>query len=149
MQRIRALGDKYDFAVVIDETVGNYLNVNTLEYADVLVSSLTKIFSGDSNVMGGWYVSYRSRPDLLKLTLFSFSAILNPQRKFYGILKQSWDETYEDCYWPEDAIYMERNSRDFASRTGRINDNAEAICSILERHSKGKKNNVSVFMVCS
>jgi cystathionine gamma-synthase len=51
--RIRELADKYNFAVVIDETVGNFLNVNVLPYADVVVSSLTKVFSGDSNVMGG------------------------------------------------------------------------------------------------
>jgi cystathionine gamma-synthase len=53
LQRIRALADTYDFAVVIDETVGNFLNVNVLPYSDVVVSSLTKVFSGDSNVMGG------------------------------------------------------------------------------------------------
>lgn len=54
LQRIRKLANTYGFAVVIDETIGNYLNVHTLEYADILVSSLTKIFSGDGNVMGGW-----------------------------------------------------------------------------------------------
>jgi cystathionine gamma-synthase len=40
---------------VVDETVGNIMNVHVLPYADVAVSSLTKIFSGDSNVMGGRY----------------------------------------------------------------------------------------------
>lgn len=55
MVRIRALADKYNFAVVVDETVGNFLNVHVLPYADVVVSSLTKVFSGDSNVMGGRY----------------------------------------------------------------------------------------------
>lgn len=58
LPRIRALADQYDFAVVVDETIGNFLNVSILPLADVMVSSLTKIFSGDSNVMGGWYVSY-------------------------------------------------------------------------------------------
>ena len=53
LTRIRRLADKYDFAVVIDETIGNFLNVNVLPAADIVVSSLTKIFSGDSNVMGG------------------------------------------------------------------------------------------------
>lgn len=51
--RIRALADRYDFFVVVDETIGTLLNVNVLPYADVVVSSLTKIFSGDANVMGG------------------------------------------------------------------------------------------------
>lgn len=41
-------------------------------------------------------------------------------------------QDYEDSYWPEDAIYMERNSRDFISRIDRINTNAEAICDKLK-----------------
>lgn len=53
MARIRELANKYNFAVVVDETVGNFLNVHVLPYADLVVSSLTKVFSGDSNVMGG------------------------------------------------------------------------------------------------
>lgn len=53
LARIRSLADKYGFIVVVDETIGNFLNVNVLPFADVVVSSLTKVFSGDSNVMGG------------------------------------------------------------------------------------------------
>ena len=55
LRRIRKLADLYDFAVVIDETIGNFINVHVLPCADVVVSSLTKVFSGDSNVMGGRY----------------------------------------------------------------------------------------------
>jgi cystathionine gamma-synthase len=62
LTRIRDLADKYDFAVVVDETVGNFLNVNVLPYADVVVSSLTKVFSGDSNVMGGRYIIKHCQP---------------------------------------------------------------------------------------
>lgn len=53
LRRIRNLADKYDFAVVVDETIGNFLNVDVTPFADIVVSSLTKVFSGDSNVMGG------------------------------------------------------------------------------------------------
>ena len=42
------------------------------------------------------------------------------------------EQDYEDNYWPEDAIYMERNSRDFVSRIDRINTNAEAMCDKLK-----------------
>ena len=56
LPRLRALADKYDFLIVIDETLGNVVNVEVLPYADVVVSSLSKVFSGDSNVMGGRYV---------------------------------------------------------------------------------------------
>ena len=48
------------------------------------------------------------------------------------MLKEAMKQDYEDNYWPEDAIYMERNSRDFISRIDRINTNAEAICDKLK-----------------
>jgi cystathionine gamma-synthase len=53
LPRLRALADEWGFLIVIDETVGNFYNVQVLPYADIVVSSLTKVFSGDSNVMGG------------------------------------------------------------------------------------------------
>jgi cystathionine gamma-synthase len=115
LQRIRKLADKYDFGVVVDETIGNFINVHVLPYADVVVSSLTKIFSGECNVMGG-------------------STILNPRSRYYQDLKRIAALDYEDTYWAEDVIFMERNSRHFVSRIERINDNAETICEILRAH---------------
>jgi len=53
LPRLRALADKYDFLIVIDKTIGNFVNVDVLPYADIVVSSLSKIFSGAANVMGG------------------------------------------------------------------------------------------------
>lgn len=117
IRRIRKLADQHNILVVVDETIGNFLNVNVLPFADILVSSLTKIFSGDSNVMGG-------------------AAILNPASCHYRLLKQAWSQEYEDNYWPEDAIFLERNSRDFATRVARINDNAESIVALLKSHSR-------------
>ncbi|KUJ10624.1 cystathionine gamma-synthase-like protein [Mollisia scopiformis] len=115
LQRIRKLADKYDFGVVVDETIGNFINVHVLPYADVVVSSLTKIFSGECNVMGG-------------------GSILNPRGRYYQALKRVASFDYEDNYWAEDVIFMERNSRHFVSRIERINDNAETICNILRAH---------------
>lgn len=113
LQRIRALADKFKFAVVVDETVGNFLNISVFDYADIVVSSLTKIFSGDSNVMGG-------------------SLILNASLPMYPALKKYFLEEYEDTYWAEDALYLERNSRDFESRSHRLNDNATAVVDLLK-----------------
>jgi cystathionine gamma-synthase len=112
LARIRQLADKYDFAVVVDETIGTFANVNVLPFADIVASSLTKIFSGDCNVMGG-------------------SAIFNPNSRYYIALKEWARTSYEDTYWPEDVMFMERNSRDFVSRIDRINANADAICDVL------------------
>ena len=59
LRRLRALANDHEFVIVVDETVGNFANVDVLSHADVVVSSLTKIFSGDSNVMGGRYIICR------------------------------------------------------------------------------------------
>ena len=56
LPRLRALADKYGFLIAVDETIGNFVNVSVLAFADIVVSSLTKVFSGDSNVMGGRFV---------------------------------------------------------------------------------------------
>ena len=114
LHRIRELADKYAFAVVVDETVGNFTNIDVLGLADVVVSSLTKVFSGDSNVMGG-------------------SCVLNSQSKLYLELKQTLGREYEDNYWAEDAVFMERNSRDFITRSERINTNSEAVVTALQQ----------------
>ncbi|KAJ5110749.1 hypothetical protein N7532_001284 [Penicillium argentinense] len=111
--RIHKLADQYDFAVVVDETISNFLNINVLQYADIVASSLTKIFSGDSNVMGG-------------------SAVLNPKGRFYKLLKETFDREFEDIYWAEDAVFLERNSRDFVSRIEKINSTSDNITAMLK-----------------
>ncbi|KAF9817726.1 hypothetical protein IEO21_03275 [Rhodonia placenta] len=114
--RLRALADKYDFLIVVDETIGNFVNVEVLPYADIVVSSLSKVFSGDANVMGG-------------------SVVLNPKGRHYAALKAHMAQTYEDSYFDEDAIYMERNSRDFRRRISIIDDNTLAVCELLRERS--------------
>jgi cystathionine gamma-synthase len=53
LKRLRTLADEYNFVIVVDETVGSFVNVHVLPYVDMMATSLTKIFSGDTNVMGG------------------------------------------------------------------------------------------------
>jgi cystathionine gamma-synthase len=122
LARLRALADKYDFGIVVDETIGNFLNIHVLPYADIVVSSLTKIFSGDSNVMGG-------------------AMILNPQSRYYARLTEVLANEYEDNQFEEDSVYLERNSRDFVSRLNRINHNAEVIADTLRSHPRIKQVN--------
>ena len=119
LRRIHTLAQTYGFAVVIDETIGNFINVNVLPYADVVVSSLTKTFSGDSNVMGG-------------------SAVINPQGRFYRDIRRVFSLQYEDNLWAEDAIFLERNSRDFVSRIERTNTTTEALTATLRASPLGE-----------
>ncbi|KAF7970538.1 hypothetical protein HWV62_23699 [Athelia sp. TMB] len=115
LPRLRALADKHDFLIVIDETLGNFVNVEVLPHADIVVSSLSKIFSGDANVMGG-------------------SLVLNPAGRHYARLRAHMDAAYEDAYFGADAVYMERNSRDFARRIARIDASTRAVATFL--HTK-------------
>lgn len=57
--------------------------------------------------------------------------MLSPTSKHYATLKKALQEQYEDIYFSEDAIYMERNSRDFRPRIQTINRNASLICTYL------------------
>ncbi|CAE6423625.1 unnamed protein product [Rhizoctonia solani] len=116
LPRLRELANKHDFLIVVDETVGSFVNVEVLPYADIVVSSLSKVFSGEVNVMGG-------------------SLVLNPKGNHYQALRSQLQRMYEDTYWGEDALFMERNSRDFIPRVYTINQNADALCELLRNRS--------------
>ncbi|KAI9807770.1 MAG: hypothetical protein M1825_005075 [Sarcosagium campestre] len=118
--RINQLAKTFGFPVVVDETVGNFVNVDVLPYADMVVSSLTKVFSGEANVMGG-------------------SLVVNPKGAHYRLFKDTVESEYEDTYWPEDAVFMERNSRDFYKRNRKIYTNAESVCKVLQEHPRGRE----------
>ncbi|GAA5928626.1 uncharacterized protein JCM15063_003924 [Sporobolomyces koalae] len=123
LAELRKLADEFGFFIVVDETIAGFVNVETLPPVDIVVSSLTKVFSGDSNVMGG-------------------SLVLNPKGPFYEELKAQQEATYEDTYFDEDVIYMERNSRDFQLRVTTENTNAEMMCEYFRsRRSPGPSPN--------
>lgn len=126
LAKLRQLADTYDFLIVIDETVGNFINVEVMPYADIVVSSLTKLFTGEANGMGG-------------------SLVLNPKGVHYEELQELQDEEYEDNFFDPNAIFLERNSRDFVQRSRRIDENAEALVKMLheakqDSHSQILKN---------
>ncbi|KAK0183952.1 pyridoxal phosphate-dependent transferase [Armillaria mellea] len=111
LSRLRKLADQYGFPIIIDETVGNFLNVQLLPYADIVTCSLTKVFSGLANVMGGAF-------------------LLNPASKHYHTFKTYLDTNYKYTYFSEDAICMEANSRDVKRRVQMIDQNTEAIADL-------------------
>ena len=63
--------------------------------------------------------------------------VLNPHRKYYARLKETMTILYEDVFWSQDAVFMERNSRNFIARIHRINTNAEAVCKTLISSPRG------------
>ncbi|KOG98709.1 cystathionine gamma-synthase [Saccharomyces eubayanus] len=110
LQELKRLSDLYSFYIVVDETVGGFVNIDVLPFADIVCSSLTKIFSGDSNVIAG-------------------SLVLNPRGKIYEFARKfmKTEDGYEDCLWCEDALCLERNSRDFVERTIKVNTNTDVL----------------------
>ncbi|KAI3404655.2 STR2 [Candida oxycetoniae] len=120
LKKIKELGEKYDFAIVVDETVGNFINIHVLPYADMVASSLTKVFSGDSNVLAG-------------------SLVLNPLSRYYAKLKKFFNTNYEDLFWDEDALWLERNSRDFVERVHKVDNTSEKVVNLLLSNPKISK----------
>lgn len=57
--------------------------------------------------------------------------MLNPRGAHYAALKAHLAQSYEDAYFGEDAIFMERNSRDFRRRAHLVDANTAAVCALL------------------
>jgi cystathionine gamma-synthase len=112
---IDALARKHDFPVLVDDTLGALVNVDVLPVADVVTCSLTKFFSGAGDVIAG-------------------SLVLNPRRTGADRLREALTAEYEDLLDGEDAVVLERNSRECVERVERINQTAEKLCDELRTH---------------
>lgn len=110
LKRLKKLADEFDFAVVLDDTLGNFCNVYVLPYADIVVTSLTKLFSGACDVMGG-------------------SLVLNPSSKYHSNLQTNMN--YECLLFDDDAAVLELNSRDFKARSDQINRTTLEVVELL------------------
>ncbi|UNI18370.1 Cystathionine gamma-synthase [Purpureocillium takamizusanense] len=53
VERLHALATKYDFMLVVDDSIGTPANLVLAPFCDIVCSSLTKMYSGACNVMGG------------------------------------------------------------------------------------------------
>lgn len=51
--RLSKLAKEFGCLLIVDDTLASFANVSVLECADMVVSSLTKMFSGAANVMAG------------------------------------------------------------------------------------------------
>ncbi|KAF7353662.1 PLC-like phosphodiesterase [Mycena venus] len=114
--RLRALADQYNFPIIVDETIGGYVNCQIFPYCDIIVSSLTKLFSGLANVLGG-------------------AMMLNPASRFYHQFKAHMSATYEDSLFDGDALVLEMNSREYIDRIAITNHNAEKLSDMLYARS--------------
>jgi cystathionine gamma-synthase len=121
--RLRQLADEHDVLLVVDETVAGFCNVDVLGAADVVVSSLTKSFSGYADVMAA-------------------SAVLNPASSRYRELKELFENHYHNDLFAGDAEALEHNSRDYIPRSAILNRNAENLVEYLERQASDPSSTV-------
>lgn len=133
LARLTRLTNQYNTALVVDDTIGNIANLNLFDGGkddtskvriDMLVTSLTKIFSGVGDVMAG-------------------SLILNPNSSRYDQWKSVLTRMNEAHDIPElcleDCIVLEKNSRLFLHRSSIINRNALQLASWLQSQDKEVK----------
>ncbi|KAG6009339.1 hypothetical protein E4U21_002647 [Claviceps maximensis] len=113
LDRMRRLADRYGFVLIVDDTIGCSANIDVLGVADVVVTSLTKTFSGYADVMGG-------------------SIALNPRSRYYQMLRSAVADGYRRRLYGSDAIKLEENSRNILSRCAKMNHNALALVNFLE-----------------
>ena len=114
LERLSALARRHGTPLVVDDTLAGFANADVLPAADVVWSSLTKFFSGVGDVTAG-------------------SVVLNPRSPFAADLAAELRRD-ASALWGEDAVTLERNSRGYAGRAGRINANAETVADFLHAH---------------
>jgi cystathionine gamma-synthase len=124
LARLRQLADKYKFALVVDDTIGSFSNVDVLGVADLVVSSLTKSFSGYADVMGG-------------------SVVLNPNSVLFTELDPLFGTHYHNDLFVGDAEVLLKNSSDYLSRSTVLNRNAEALVNFLQSLASNPKSSVT------
>lgn len=108
LKRLRNIANKYNFPVVVDDTVGSFCNIDILPATDILITSCTKSFSGYADVMAG-------------------SAVLNPLSPFYTSMKQIISSTFQNEFFAADADALLANSSNYLARSTILNRNAAAL----------------------
>lgn len=114
LKELRRLANKHDLVLIVDDTIGSFSNVDVLAVADVIITSLTKSFSGYADVMGG-------------------SIVLNPNSIKYKKIKSMFEGVYRNDYWGRDVEVLETNSRDYLDRSKISNNNAEQLVAYLQQ----------------
>jgi cystathionine gamma-synthase len=119
LEKLRVLADEYDFCMVVDDTIGNFYNVDLIDsgLADAVCTSLTKLVSGRGDAMAG-------------------SVILNPNTEKGRWMKEdiAKDSDAFGGLHLSDALAMVHNCRDFPERNARINETSERLADFLHGH---------------
>jgi len=112
LRALANLGKAGSFPIIVDDTLATWANLNLFPAADVVVTSLTKYFTGQGDVMGG-------------------VAVLNPNSPCHHAIKAALKAEYEDTLWGDNLVLMDQYSVDFPERMKKVNRTAELVCDWL------------------
>jgi cystathionine gamma-synthase len=132
VRRVKDLADKFGFIVACDDTVAGFVNLDAIPYVDVMITSLTKTFSGSSNVTGGRLVSRPIRFDLNLLTVCSL--IINPSSRHRDAIRAALSADYEQAFFPLDTLTLIDNCQNMPWRVKRCNENTLPLVDLLKAH---------------
>lgn len=141
--RLSALADEYCFLLIVDDTIGNFANVDLLHSkgvrADILCSSLTKIFNGRGDVLAGSLVINSHTHDLTnELNVPSSKERILRMASLRALKASRLRSILATLDLPSlyiaDAVTLEVNSRDFPLRSSSINNTALALARWLSSH---------------
>ena len=124
LRRLCSLATKHDFILIVDDTIGSFCNIDVSSIADILMTSLTKSFSGYADVMGG-------------------SITLNPSLPHYTTLKSIMTAHYRNDLYPADATLLLSNSQDYLTRSTTLNRNTLAIATYFNKLAHDPKSCVT------
>lgn len=120
LEAIQAQCHALEIPLIVDDSINHFYGHRFAQFGDIRITSLTKLFSGKGNAMGG-------------------ALILNRTSPFYKKLKASLAANYTDTLWCEDAIVLENNSRDFTSRFDQISLNTKRVLQSLQKNPNIEK----------
>lgn len=103
--------------LVVDDTVASCINVDVLQFADIVTTSLTKWVSGKGDVMAGL------------VTVNERSAWVTEFRNFFNEATAGGSLLYKG-----DCKALISNMKDFPERVARSNENGELVADYLAEH---------------
>lgn len=114
---LSAACQRHDVPLVIDDTIATFANVDLSPYADLIVSSLTKYFSGACDVIAG-------------------SLVVSKKSGHAASLLQTLTGLYDDLFYADDAVVLAANAKDFVTRMEAINHNTHELATFLQAHPR-------------
>ena len=91
LSHLRSVTAHHDSFLILDDTLRACSRNSVLPHCDVVVTSLTKYFSGYGNVLAG-------------------AIVLNPQSQRYEALRSVLDDDFEETLSDLDTEALEKNS---------------------------------------